>query len=426
MANQPFDTTIINPLERPKSSDINAAQSELHRDLRDYLFRAYAMSDGADVVTATAQTGFVGRGFVVEPTSPASMDVTIAQGIGFQATNDTTSAVGGVVGLNDLSYYKPLLLSGSHVVTVPNQPLTGFCRRDLIEVRYNRALTDATLSDVYSTASGVFTPQTINKTMTFDLVNDAVQYIPAGSLTAPTASIVYRSGVLVAYSTDADFLNAPIPSTDSGYVAIAVINVGPNATFVNSGLIADWRPRLTPQAQIDITGSFTIGGADSYSSTTQQLSNVRIKAPAGIRCTVSKDTSNGFQNQYLLTILGPPTITDITAFFTPYAPLSVLSGGSYTTYGAPMLVATQLRTRNASLTAAGKSLLANASLTSPQILAAVGQTVHQIQFSVGYAYSDSTLGPDPVVIYATDPSRFTSTGPAVQTADVSFLVKVAV
>lgn len=426
MFNQPFDTTIINPLERPKSSDINAAQSELHRDLRDYLLRAYAVSDGADVLTATAQTGFVGRGFVVEPTSPASMDVTIAQGIGFQATLDSTANVGSIAGLNDLSYYKPMLLSGSMLLTVPNQPLTGFCRRDLIEVRYNRALTNVTTSDVYNVVSGVFTSQNINKTMTFDLVNDAVQLILAGDPAAASASIVYRTGTLVPHATAADFLNAPIPSTDTDYVAIAVINVGPGATAINSGLIADWRPRLTPQAQIDITGSFTIGGADSYSSTTQQLSNVRIKAPAGIRCTVSKDTSNGFQNQYLLTILGPPTITDITAFFTPYAPLSVLSGGSYTTYGAPMLVATQLRTRNASLTAAGKSLLANASLTSPQILAAVGQTVHQIQFSVGYAYSDSTLGPDPVVIYATDPSRFNPIGSAVQTADVSFLVKVAV
>jgi hypothetical protein len=424
MANQPFDTTIINPLERPKSSDINAAQSEIHRDLRDYLFRAYAMSDGADVVTATAQTGFVGRGFVVEPTSPASMDLTIAQGIGFQATNDTTSAVGGVVGLNDLSYYKPLLLSGSHVVTVPTAPVAVFCRRDLIEVRYNRALTDATLSDVYSTASGVFTSQTINKTMTFDLVNDAVQYIPAGSATAPTASIVYRSGVLVAHDTDADFLNAPIPSTDSGYVAIAVVNVGPSLTAVTAGHIADWRPLLSADKRFEVVGSATLGGGNittaPYSSPT--ITNLNLRAPAGVRACLSHPVAvGGAQNEYTLTVVGLPNTANITGFFTT---ANILSQSNSETFGFPLSVATLSRSTNVIVDADSRIKFLDSAQTSPPISVAVGQPVQQIQFALGYHALDSS---NTAVQFVTGDANYTNGSPLGQdTIDVCFDIKVAV
>jgi hypothetical protein len=427
MANQPFDTTIINPLERPKSSDINAAQSEIHRDLRDYLFRAYAMSDGPAVVTATAQTGFVGRGFVVEPTSPASMDLTIAQGIGFQATNDTTSAVGSIVGLNDLSYYKPLLLSGSHVVTVPTAPAAGFCRRDLIEVRYNRALTDATASDVYNVVSNVFTPQTINKTMTFDLVNDAVQYIPAGSPTAPTASIVYRSGVAVAYSTDDSFLSATIPSTDSGYVAIAVINVGPSVTSISTDRINDNRPILSTNNVYEVVGSATLGGADASAlplPRPAQLSNVKLRVPAGMRAAITKANAAVDGNQYTLTLIGNPAITDIAAFFT------ITSQGSTIlnpTFSRPVVTAIQSRSLNVACDAAKAASLVSVH-TKPYLPTAIGQILHTVTFTVGVVAARTTGSPVTAVdmVYVTDVSDFTSAGSATETVDTSFNIKVAV
>ena len=39
MANKTYDRTIINPRERPLSSDINQAQSELDQALRDTLLQ---------------------------------------------------------------------------------------------------------------------------------------------------------------------------------------------------------------------------------------------------------------------------------------------------------------------------------------------------------------------------------------------------
>lgn len=423
MANQPFDTTIINPLERPKSSDINAAQSEIHRDLRDYLFRYFATSDGPNVLTATAQTGFVGRGFVVEQTSPVSMNVLIGQGLGFQATLDTTSNVGGLVGLNDLSYYKPLLLSGSKLVTVPTAPAAGFCRRDMIEVRYNRSLTDLTASDVYSVASGIFTAQNINKTMTFDLLNASIQTIPAGSPTAATSSIVYRVGTEVPYSTDDDFLAAPIPSTDSGYIRLAVINVWPNATFINTGSIADWRPVLAVGGQLDIVGSATLGGGNNttvpYSDPT--ITNLKLKVPAGIRACLSHPVSGGggSYNEYTLTVVGLPATTDITGFFTT---ANILAKTNSTLYGRPISVATLARSINVDVTDAMQSDFLSVAKTSPNFLVAVGQKVQQLRFALGYTYFDTTD-----VLFVSGDASYTSASVLSQdTIDVGFNIKVTV
>jgi hypothetical protein len=42
MGNKPFDTTIIRPLERPLSSDLDAAQSQLYRTIREVTSRIYS------------------------------------------------------------------------------------------------------------------------------------------------------------------------------------------------------------------------------------------------------------------------------------------------------------------------------------------------------------------------------------------------
>lgn len=419
MANQPFDTTIINPLERPKSSDINAAQSEIHRDLREYLYRAYAVSNGPGVVSTAFPSGFIGRGFVVEPTSPASMNMTISIGMGFQATANSDSAVGGIIGLNDLSFYKPLVLSSSYPVTVPTAPGAGFCRRDLIEVRYNRALTDLTASDVYSVALGVFTAQNINKTMSFDLANTSIQHIPAGSPTAASASIVYRSGVEVAHTNDDSFLSAPIPSTDSGYIAIAVVNVGPNVTFVNQGHIADWRPLLAAEGNFEIVGSATLGGGNNTTVPYADpiISNLSLRAPAGIRACLSHPVGGGGgeYNEYTLTVVGLPNTANITGFFTT---ANILAKSNSATYGLPISVATLARSTNVIVTDALQTQLLSAAQTSPQLLVAVGQRVQQIRFILGYHEND---------MFISGSANYTNASPLGQdTIDVCFNIKVTV
>lgn len=424
MANQSFDTTIINPLERPKSSDINAAQSELRRSLLDYLQRAFAYSSGAASLSAFTNIGFMGNGFAVTASSPASMVVNISAGMGF-STGSQDANVAGIAGLNDLSVYKPLYLSATKQVTVPTAPGAGFCRRDAIYVRVTRQLADPTSSDVYSVALGVFTPQTINKTMTFDLAGQTPQVIEAGSGTTWTSSIVYAKGAQTAYTTADDFLTAPITNAPlfQGWFRIAVINVGPNDTAISQGEINDTRSILATNGVYEITGSATLGGADAFTSTAQQLSNVVIKTPPGIRCSISKDTTVGYQNAYILSVFCPATISDITATFTPYMPLSAPAGGPYTTRSYPMMVATQARIRNAHVIAAGQTVFANSALTSPAQTVAIGQQTHQIQFSVGRIYDEGSTGTQ---YYNTDTSIFTYGGGPTQTIDVCFRVSLSI
>lgn len=429
MANQPFDTTIINPLERPKSSDINAAQSEIHRDLRDYLYRGYTVAQNGASYLGVTQQGFVGDGFAVVPTSPASSNVTITAGLGF-AGGLPASNIGApsIVGLNDLSRYKPMLMSQNKTVAIPAPPGAGLCRRDAIYVKATRQLTDLTASDVYSVASGVFSPVNINKTMTFDLYDQVVQTIPAGSGATWTSGIVYAIGTSVAYSTDDDVLNAIIPSAFSAsYIRIAVINVITTDTSYSGYDIADWRRILAFNGVLDITGSATLGGADYNPPTTtiQQLSNVKMRPPMGVRCALSKDLSTSTaQNSYVLSVFSPTVISDITAMFTPQMPLSVYDTGTstYTTVGYPVVAAIQSRQINQVVDRSMQITLANSSLTSPDQLVAIGQPIHRIFFSVG-AVRDMGFG---APYYITDHSNFISGGSPTATVDVSFLVKVAV
>jgi hypothetical protein len=430
MANQPFDTTIINPLERPKSSDINAAQSELHRDILEYLYRAYETSSGSGGLGVYFRSGFVGAGFSVQPTSPESGSVVIKAGLGFLA-GTPESNVNGIVGLNDLSPYKPVLMSQDKTISIPNNfASAGKCRRDAIYVRATRQLTDATPSDVYSVSSGVFTSQTINKTMSFDLYNQTMQVIAAGSGTTWTSGIVYAKGIEVSYTNADSWLNATITSAPGffGYVRLAVINIEPidilpfSKTF-SAYSIADWRELLFANGVLDVVGSATLGGADAFTSTPAQFSNVKIRTPSGARACITRDTAL-YQNKYTLTVFGAPTADDVAAFFSLHGILSTFSGGDFgTPYGRPPIAAVISRTLAHKITEADQTVLSNDTLTSPPVAASVGQLVQRIEFSVGNAEYYAGVVTD--IIYNTATSNFTSSGFG-QTVDTSFNIKVAV
>ena len=426
MANQPFDSTIINPLERPLSSDMNALQSEAHRDLRDYLYRAYASSNGPDTLSTTAQTGFVGRSFAVEPTIPVGMAVYISPGIGFMV-GAAASNVGGIAGLNDLSSYKPILLSATKTVSVPTAPGGGFCRRDLIEVRFNRKLTDATASDQYNSINGQFQNVILNKTMTFDLYGEAVQYITAGSPTPATGAIVYRVGAEVSYTSDDSFLAATVPSTDPDYVAIAVINVGPNAATITTNKINDLRQLICQNKVYELVGSATLGGADASASPTPiatQLSNVVLRVPPGMRAAITKANAAVDGNQYVLTVVGCPSATDIGGFFTTTMQNTVIP---YLNYSRPVIAAIKSRAVNVVCDAAKAANLVSVH-TTPTLPVAVGQVVHTITFTVGVVVANTTNIPVTSVdiAYITDVSDFTHNGSTTETVDTSFNIKVAV
>jgi len=128
MAGNSWDREIINTRERPLSSDINALQSQLDRTLRDVLMkmfvgRASATSDISD----TPNSGFIGDSLKCRPSNPVGNSLKVAAGLGFMySPGDTPAAIGGLSGLDDLSFYKPLpLLADANLVGLPAGPGAG-------------------------------------------------------------------------------------------------------------------------------------------------------------------------------------------------------------------------------------------------------------------------------------------------------------
>src|SRR5580692_8322839 len=129
MPDQAYQRTPLYPLEKPFADDVNQNVSQLDRSLRDTLAALYG-----------SQAGFIRGGFAVVPQSPAALGVIIKAGLAFQyAPTDVPGAIAGVVGLSDLSPYKPIVLASDYSIAVPAVPGSN-SRIDLIEVAYQRVL----------------------------------------------------------------------------------------------------------------------------------------------------------------------------------------------------------------------------------------------------------------------------------------------
>lgn len=278
MANKPYDTTIIYPLERPLSSDLDSAQSQILRTQREYLDRAYAYRDSNTVPAAIRNTGFIGDGFrPVVGANPLSVYLTPGQGYKDNA-GGTATDIGGVIGLNDLSPFAPLLLSSLQEIPISTPPGAGFGRIDLIQVRVNREETDKTTRYLLNPTTQVFAPTAIAKTLSFDLAG------LTGTANAPapsTTGIGYKVGVPFAYTNTDSFLNfANRPTVDSGYVAVAYVNVQPGAASIGAGDIVDARPLLALDGILRVAANIEFQGGMSGTP------SANIAAPAGVRMAV--------------------------------------------------------------------------------------------------------------------------------------------
>jgi hypothetical protein len=267
MANQNFDTVIVNPLERPVSQDLDAAQSELNRTLRDVLVPVLGFG-----TTAIAADGFLAAGFRPTEDLSVGLGVVLKAGTGFQFTSDSQvnidAGAGAVSGLNDLSRYKPLVLSADKKVLCAPAPAAGLCRRDLIQVRWDRSYANE-IRDVLNTSTYVFTGQSIPKTMTFDLSSVSPEIVAVGS--TATAAIAVKTGQTVAYSTEDSFLSAPIPAADAGYITVAVLNVGPAAGSISANRIVDNRTLLLPSGNATASALVaTTEAQPSFAATTKR------------------------------------------------------------------------------------------------------------------------------------------------------------
>lgn len=251
--------------------------------------------------TTMPPVGFMGNSFRVVPDSPASMTVTVKAGMGFQnfasgnfaagggSVAAIQSSVNGVIGLDDIEQYKPMLLSSDFNFIAPAAPGAGNSRIDIIEVSALRFVNNPLSRDVLDINTGVFSPNTVNKTLEWDMLNHT------GSVTTPTAStqpLSYKIGAVIATTT---YSAVNVPPTTPGYIKIAEIFVGPTVATLPENKIGDFRRVIAPYASATVASRVIVQTA---------VPNTRaenIQAPAGFRLTAAVAVLSGLQtNLYVL------------------------------------------------------------------------------------------------------------------------------
>lgn len=245
MANSQFDREILNVRERPLSSDINLETSYIEMALREFAMRFF--QGRSTTVGGTSVSGFpvdrpenpvssfFGDGFKVRANGVAGQ-VILSTGLGFQnkpsgtvANGDAAiiNAIGGVLGLNDIHPFKPLILPdlgagvGATITGIPvGDPVNP--RIDIVEVLCDRRRIDASSRDTFNTVTKVFDPSNVLKTLTW------VPTVGVPSAGASSAGIGYKTGVPAGVPAT--------PATTAGYLKIAEIFVPAlAATIVDFG-----------------------------------------------------------------------------------------------------------------------------------------------------------------------------------------------
>lgn len=261
MANKPFEYTIINPLERPTSTDINQLQAQAHYDVRQFAYEIFGR-----------QNGFLGYSFNPEPNSPADGTFYIQQGVAFQY-GAAENNIGGIAGLSD-SYQQKAVTTVNRQITAEAVPAgVGEKRYDLLMIRAPAG--DERL--VNATNVGIFTPSLVSfdavskyKTLTSSLVEYEVESI--ASTGTPTSPIVYKSGEVFTGAWD------PVnkPSVDTGYLGVAYIRRYQGQTAIEAADIEDARTLLTLPTMVGGTSGTlpVVNGGTGNSSTSADTGSV--------------------------------------------------------------------------------------------------------------------------------------------------------
>lgn len=275
MSDKPFDFRYTNPLEKPLSTDWNITNAQLLRTMRAMLAQLFAQRASIASDAFAALNGFMGESFKIRPKSPVSAQLTITKGLAFQdAPLDVPSDIFGSNGLSDLESYKPLVLASDQTVTVPAaDPVNP--RIDIIEVRYERRLTDSTSRGIFNTTDKKFDPTFVNKTLTF-VLDSLIS-------TNGSSAINYKTGTPA---------GSPVaPSTSTGYIKIGEILVGAASTVYDADAIKDTRTLLAPLNGFSIAGKVQM--PFSGVSLLPTLSNVQ--APPGVIVTAVGVAVSGAQ-----------------------------------------------------------------------------------------------------------------------------------
>lgn len=265
MANQPFDLEVIQPRERPLSSDIDLISSYGAAALKELLAQLCLGSNlGSSASTPMVPTGcvgFLGTGFT--PAFGSGLTITLQPGLGFMNNGTPVFSVGDVAGLNDLGNYRALSLTAVETITVPAaNPSNG--RYDIIEVSTAALLTDTTSRDVLDTTTGIFVPSPLAKTLTVNC--------NGRSTVNSTGPINYKTGTPA---------GSPVPpNPDSGYVTIAQVYVPAAASSFNNGSVTDFRRLIYPGGNMQAMANFHIDASNATASLNRAI------APAGMSMAI--------------------------------------------------------------------------------------------------------------------------------------------
>lgn len=299
MPDEAFSRVVINPRERPLSSDINQLQSEAARTMRELvraMFLRHALDPAVVSSSFTPISGFLGDGFFV--TAGGALTHTIKAGLGFIFDSlATASDIGGVSKVDDRSPYYPAYLSADQTISSPAAPGIGLERVDIIEVALDRRLADSSSRDVLNTGTGIFDPTLELKTLAFLLDGrTGVVASPGNS----TTGISLKSGSTQAAGTYAASNGVTgVPATTAGYTRIGVIIVT-NAGAVVQGDVRDERFLMSPDGRTHLGFTVTqVPGSPNDTITIGQPPNM----PAGWRVAahqVSSPSNGGTMRVYMI------------------------------------------------------------------------------------------------------------------------------
>jgi len=354
MSGKTFDRVLLNQRERPLSSDINQAETQLDRTLRDYLDRASTgRTNNTNDASTTPVSGFIGDSLKVRPNSPIGTAILVAPGMGFQVNaSDVPTAIGSITSVDDLARYKPLVLNTQQTITVPPNS-SGNPRIDIIEVKYNRHTTDTSSRDVFNTGTGTFDPTSVQKTLAW-AIEDSVTTNGAGALNL-------KSGTPAAVPL--------VPSTDTGYVKLAEILVGNGFVTLDADVIKDTRQQLF---QYNV-GDFAFQIQQSTVTLPTILSHVH--SPPGF-LVVGVGTSTAFARSTVYIMGG-----DLTSSFQPNATATirplVISPPPITALTSVITAAADIFTLTATETAA----ILGVNSSAPGTKVAVGQVAIRVQLA---------------------------------------------
>jgi hypothetical protein len=289
MISKPFDRSVIHPLERPLSSDINQINSCLDRTLMDLILRTFSSRTSSSderlsplfgtLAGALGPAGFLADGFRCR--AAGGMTLTLQPGLGFVYNpGDALIGIGGLNGVDDISPLHPIPLSEIQSITVPAADSTN-PRIDIIEIIDFRRFEQPSSRDVIDPLTGVITPNSVNKVLSYYL-DGHVGFVGANS--PSTTGIGYKIG------TPASSPAAPATTTSpsGNFTKIAEILVGAGVTSIAQNKIKDLRQLIFPGNVASFSGqvAFRVTGGNP------SILSHDYTAPPGVVLIVGLGESN--------------------------------------------------------------------------------------------------------------------------------------